>query len=223
MPPDTLVLALSAKRPKPPPVSGLRPAQRSVSRSEAASAASVPSILSVGRTLMAPSKASFSGAPLSRSLRPERSPASAAAKSVSVIEASTGSLCQTKRPVAAKLLEIDGQASASSTSCSVSAMPRAASRRTMVPPLDADFRERGAPGPAGRPSGPSARASRSHQPGPVRAAVLAERHADARAHQRDVGDLDAADEQREEAQPRGQPVGGERAARRRRPAPRRRS
>ena len=133
MPPDTLVLALSAKRPKPPPVSGLRPAQRSVSRSEAESAAIVPSIFSVGRALQLPSKASFTGAPLSRTLRPERSPASAAAKSDSVIAASIGSSCQTKRPVAAKLLEIDGQASASSTLPKLSDTPRAASLIAMVP------------------------------------------------------------------------------------------
>ena len=45
VPPTTLVCALSAKRPKPPPGSGRWPAQRSVSRSDVASAASVPSIL----------------------------------------------------------------------------------------------------------------------------------------------------------------------------------
>ena len=45
VPPTTSVFALMAKRPKPPPGSGFCPAQISASRSEAASAASVPSIL----------------------------------------------------------------------------------------------------------------------------------------------------------------------------------
>ena len=78
VPPTTLVCALIAKRPKPPPGSGRWPAQISVSRSEAASAASVPSILSVGLTLIEPSNAVFSGEPATRSFRPLRSPASAA-------------------------------------------------------------------------------------------------------------------------------------------------
>ena len=59
VPPTTLVCALIAKRPKPPPGSGCCPVQISVSRSEAASAASVPSILRVGLTLIAPSNAAF--------------------------------------------------------------------------------------------------------------------------------------------------------------------
>ena len=52
VPPTTLVCALSAKRPKPPPGGGCWRAQRNVSRSDAASAASEPSILRVGRWLM---------------------------------------------------------------------------------------------------------------------------------------------------------------------------
>ena len=103
------------------------------------------------------------GVPPSRSLMPERSPASAAAKSVSVIEASIGSLCQTKRPVAAKLLEIDGQASASSTSFSVSETPRAVSRSTMVP-LPTRISENEAAWSDRSAFGPSARASRSISP-----------------------------------------------------------
>ena len=46
---------------------------------------------------------------------------------------STGSLRQSTRPVAAKLLEIAGHASDISTSASVSAMPRRSSRTKMVP------------------------------------------------------------------------------------------
>ena len=112
VPPTTLVCALMAKRPKPPPGSGFCPAQTSASRSEAASAASVPSILSVGLTLIAAFEGDLAcGLPARRSFRPVRLPASAAGKSASVRLASTGSSCQTKRPVAPKLLEIDGQAS----------------------------------------------------------------------------------------------------------------
>ncbi len=67
-----------------------------------------------------PSKAAFIGLPATRSLSPVRLPASAAAKSASVTLMSSGSSCQTKRPVAPKLLEIDGQASESMTSSKVS-------------------------------------------------------------------------------------------------------
>ena len=52
LPPTTLVCALSAKRPKPPPGAVQSAAQRSVSRSDAVSAASVPSIFSVGLWLI---------------------------------------------------------------------------------------------------------------------------------------------------------------------------
>ena len=45
---------------------------------------------------------------------------SAATKSVKLMVASIGSSCQANRPVAAKLLEIDGQASDNSTFASVS-------------------------------------------------------------------------------------------------------
>ena len=105
-----LLCARSAKRPKPPNGTLLLPVQRMASRSDGASTLSVPSILSVGWSLAAPSKASLSGAPESRNLTPERSPVSAARKSLSVRLASTGSSCQTKWPLAAKLREIDGQA-----------------------------------------------------------------------------------------------------------------
>ena len=52
MPLAMLVLALRAKRPNPPPGNGFCPAQRSVSRSDAASAESVPSTFSDGRMLI---------------------------------------------------------------------------------------------------------------------------------------------------------------------------
>ena len=133
MPPVTSVLALIAKRPKPPPGSGRWPIQTMASRSDWVSAASVPWIFSVGFTLMVPSKAPLSELPASLSLTPVRPPASAAAKSPSVSEASTGSPCQMKRPVAPKLVEIDGQASENCTSSSVSASLRLGSRTTTVP------------------------------------------------------------------------------------------
>jgi hypothetical protein len=56
-----------------------------------------------------------------------------ATKSVRLSVASTGSLCQTKRPVAAKLFEIDGQASANSTSVSRSTTLLASSCSITVP------------------------------------------------------------------------------------------
>ena len=122
---------------------------------------------------------------------------------------SIGSSCQTKRPVAAKLLEIDGQASASSTLLNVSVMPRAASFSAMVPSLmRISVNEVALTGRLAL--GPSARASVSISAGPVRVAVAIEGHVDARPHQRHIGDLDAAGEQREEAQPRRQPVGRQR-------------
>ena len=133
VPPTTLALALIAKWPKPPPGSGFWPAQISVSCSEAASAASVPSILSVGLTLIEPSKAAFIGLPAMRSFRPLRLPASAAAKLESVNVRSSGWSCQTKRPLAPKLLEIDGQASDNATSSNVSVTLRASLRTTTVP------------------------------------------------------------------------------------------
>ena len=86
-------------------------------RSEGASAASVPSTLSVGLTLIEPSNAAFIGAPATRSFsagaRCRRAPRR---RSASVMLASTGSSRQMKLPVAPKLLEIDGQASEKSTS-----------------------------------------------------------------------------------------------------------
>jgi len=82
---------------------------------------------------MVPSKAPFNELPARRSLTPVRLPASAAPKSPSVSVASTGSSCQMKRPVAPKLVEIDGQASENCTSSSVSASLRLGSRTTTVP------------------------------------------------------------------------------------------
>ena len=116
----TLACALIAKWPKPPPGSGCCPTQISALRIDAVSAASVPSILRVGFTLMAPSNAALIGLPAMRSFMPVRLPASAAGKSPSVKVMSSGSSCQTKRPLAPKLAEIDGQASEKSTPVSVS-------------------------------------------------------------------------------------------------------
>ncbi len=166
----------------------------------------MPSICSVGRVLQLPSKANLSGAPVSRTFTPERSPASAAAKSLIVIEVSIGSPCQTTWPVAAKLLEIDGQASASSTPWNVSSMPRAASLTAMVPSsMRISVNEVASTGRLA--FGPSARASVVDHRRPVGTAVVIEADVDARAHQRYVGDLDAPGEQREETQPRRELVG----------------
>ena len=71
------------------------------------------------RLATVPSKASFSGALESRAFRPERSPDSAATKSLTLIEPSTRSPRQSNCPVAAKEREIDGQASDRSISSSV--------------------------------------------------------------------------------------------------------
>ena len=144
---------------------------------------------SVGCVLQLPSKANLTGAPVRRTFRPERSPASAAAKSASVIELSIGSSCQTKWPVAAKLFEIDGQASASSTLRKLSLMPRAASSQRDGAVVDADFGERGG---VDRPVGLGAERTRQciDQARPVGMAVVIEADVDARAHQRHVGDLD---------------------------------
>jgi hypothetical protein len=131
--PTRSVFAFSEKRPKPPPGSCLWPAQRTASRSEAASAATVPSIFQVGRLLNWPSKASFSGAPVSRSLIPDGSPSSAATKSPMPRLASTCSPRQSKRPVAPKLRNMEGQASEPSILVIVSAISRASSRITRVP------------------------------------------------------------------------------------------
>ena len=91
---------------------------------------------------MAPSKDSFSGAPVNRTFNPERSPVSAAKKLLSVTLASTGSPRQTNRPLAPKLFEIEGQASDRSTSVSRSSIPFDSSRILTVPRVDAQFRER---------------------------------------------------------------------------------
>ena len=133
VPPITLACALMAKWPKPPPGSGFCPTQVSALRSDAASAASVPSILRVGLTLIAPSKAALIGLPAIRSFTPVRLPASAAGKSPSVSVTSSGSSCQTKRPLAPKLLEIDGHASEKAASLSVSSILFCLLRTNTVP------------------------------------------------------------------------------------------
>ena len=220
VPPITSVCALMAKWPKPPPGSGFCPAQISASRSEAASAASVPSILSVGLTLIEPSNAAFIGLPAMRSFRPVRLPASAAAKSPSVSVMSSGSSCQTKRPVAPKLLEIDGQASENCTS--VERLGELVGRRCAPPRCRCRCAFRRMPRRALRVRLLAAR-QRLDQAGPVGLAVRLQIDRDGRPLQRHVGDLDAADQQREKAQARGQPLGGERRLAWRRRAPRRRS
>ena len=76
---------------------------------------------------------------------PVRLPASAAAKSPSVRLASTGSSCQMKRPVAPKLLEIDGQASENCTSSSVSVVLCACVAQHHGAVVDAHLGEGGKP------------------------------------------------------------------------------
>src|SRR6476659_10741293 len=134
VPATTLVRALMAERPKPPPGGGLCPAHTSALRNETAAAASVPSILSVGVRLIAPSNAAFIGAPETRSFTPLRLPASTEGKSASVRLASIGASRQMNRPVAPKLLEIEGHARENSTPERVSVILRALSRIAMVPP-----------------------------------------------------------------------------------------
>ena len=165
VPPVTSAFALMAKRPKPPPGSGFCPAQISVSRKEAASPAKVPSIFSVGLTLIAPSKAAFIGSPATRSFSPVRLPASAAAKSASVTVMSSGSSCQTKRPVAPKLLEIDGQASENATSSKVSFSLCAWSFSITVPPRMRSRRRRGQAARSASGCAPAPRSGRTSSSG----------------------------------------------------------
>ena len=73
--------------------------------------------------------------------------------------------------------------------------------------VDAHFGERGGGACA---SGFWLRASASISAGPIGVAVGVEIDGDGRPLERHVGDLDAADQQREKAQPRGQPLGGQR-------------
>ena len=80
----------------------------------------MPSIIKLVRLATVPSNASFSGALESRAFRPERSPESAAMKSLALTLPSTRSPRQSNCPVAAKEREIDGQASDRSISSSVS-------------------------------------------------------------------------------------------------------
>ena len=81
---------------------------------------SVPSIIMLVRSATVPSNASFSGALASRAFRPERSPDSAATKSLALMLPSTRSPRQSNCPVAAKEREIDGHASERSMSSSAS-------------------------------------------------------------------------------------------------------
>ena len=64
--------------------------------------------------------------------------------------------------------------------------------------------------PPARCAGFWLRASDFDQAGPVGLAIRVQIDRDDRPLQRHVGDLDAADQQREKAQARGQPLGGER-------------
>ncbi len=84
--------------------------------------------------LIAPSNAAFIGVPETRSFTPLRLPASTEGKSASVRLASIGASRQMNRPVAPKLLEIEGHASENSTPDRVSVILRASSRIAMVPP-----------------------------------------------------------------------------------------
>ena len=93
----------------------------------------MPSIFSVGLTLIAPSNAAFIGVPETRSFSPLRLPASADGKSANVMLASIGASRQIKRPVAPKLLDIDGHANENSTPESVSLILRASSSMMIVP------------------------------------------------------------------------------------------
>src|SRR5436309_15946757 len=94
----------------PEPGRGARFAQRSASRSDLPSSASVPSILNEGFWLIAPSKASLNGLPATRSFKPERSPERAASRSPAFALASKTSPRHVKRPVAPDERAIDGQA-----------------------------------------------------------------------------------------------------------------
>src|ERR1700688_1219015 len=118
--PTTLARAYSAKRPKPPLPGGGWPVQRKALRNDVLSMVSVPSIIMLVLLATVLSNASFKGALASRALTPERSPESAAMKSLALTEPSTRSPRQSNCPVAAKEREIDGHASDRSISSSVS-------------------------------------------------------------------------------------------------------
>ena len=220
VPPVTSALALMAKRPKPPPGSGFCPAQISVSRSEAASAAK--RAVDLERRLDADRafEGGLHGAPATRSFRPVRLPASAAAKSASV----TVSVERLVMPdEAAGGAEALGDRRPGERECTSSKrlvqLVRGLSCSITVPSSDAHL------GEGRRPLRVRLLAARQRldQAGPVRAAVRLQVDRDGRVLQRHVGDLDAAGQQREEAQTRGQPLGGERRLAWRRRAPRRRS
>ena len=102
---------------------------------------------------------------------------------------SSGSSCQTKRPVAPKLLEIDGQASENSTSVSVSSSFCDGLCTTTVP---SSMRISENAATRRRVRGLAAR-QRLDQAGPVGFAVRLQVDRDGRPLQRHVGDLDPAD------------------------------
>src|ERR1043166_5948612 len=133
VPPSTSMWALRAKRPNPPPGSGLRPPKPSALRRESVSAAREPSRRNVGVRVRWPSKAALNGAPLRRTLTPARAPVSAATRSAMVALASIVWLRHTKRPVAAKLRAIAGQASDICTPERFSSMPCISSRKMTAP------------------------------------------------------------------------------------------
>ena len=99
------------RNPGPPLPGGGCPAQRSALRSDMVSAVSVPSIIRLVRFATVPSKANFSGALATLAFRPDRSPDSAARKSLMLTLPSTRSPRQSNCPVAANEREIDGHAS----------------------------------------------------------------------------------------------------------------
>ena len=99
---------------------GGRPAQDSALRKDGLSMVSMPSIIMEVLSATVPSNATFRGSLESRAFSPERSPDSAARKSLAEIEPSTRWPRQSNWPVAAKEREIEGQASDRSMSSSFS-------------------------------------------------------------------------------------------------------
>src|SRR5580698_7600720 len=123
--PTALARAFSAKRPKPPPPGGSCPVQCSALRSDGVSTVRVPSIIRLVRLAAVPSKASLSGALARRALKPERSPESAARKSLIETLPSTRGPRQRQIDVVERFLGLTD---------------RVFIRQRAV--LDADFRER---------------------------------------------------------------------------------
>jgi hypothetical protein len=131
---------------------------------------------------------------VSRSFTPERSPTSAAANETS----GRGEALRDRRPGQSQLGIVEGFADAAG---GVFQHDGAVG--------DLDFGERGG---VSRPAGlgPDRASQRVDQRRPVGAAVAIEADVDVRAHQRDVGDFDAAHQHREKPQACGKLVGGER-------------